>query len=307
MRTIFTLLQTLRRNGERSSGWPAGVRRSLRSRIVAFALLAVVIGTLGIAYGQYRGGRRFSPERMEMSQPQNRNGVPTWDVDQAFKDDVFTFVRIEYDSFQGWGKWMTDFPDADLNLSFRLQQLTSLKVDPNGRILRLTDPDLFRYPFIYLIEPGHISLNNDEIVALRRYLLNGGFLMVDDFWGESEWYYLAQAMKQVFPDREPVELPLEHPIFHCVYDLKEKPQIPAIGIAQYNRGTGITWERPDSKTPHYKGIFDDKGRMMAIICHNTDLGDGWEREGEDPWYFTEFSEKKAYPLGINIIFYAMTH
>ena len=200
-----------------------------------------------------------------------------------------------------------DFPDADLNLSYRLQQLTSMKVDPHGRIMRLTDPDLFRYPFIYLIEPGGIYLSPEEITALRRYLLNGGFLMVDDFWGEEEWRDLYNAMKQVFPEREPVELPLEHPIFHCVYDLKEKPQIPAIGIAIDGRSTGKTWEREDAKTPHYRGIFDDQGRLMALICHNTDLGDGWEREGEDPWYFTEFSEKKAYPLGINIIFYAMTH
>jgi hypothetical protein len=230
-----------------------------------------------------------------------------WEVDPAFKDDVFTFVRIEYDSFGRAGSWLTDFPDADLNLSYRLQQLTSLKVDPNGRIMRLTDPDLFRFPFIYIIEPGHIALSPDETVALRRYLLNGGFLMVDDFWGEEEWRALHYAMKQVFPEREPVELPLEHPIFHCVYDLKEKPQIPAIGVAMDGRSRGITWERDDARTPHYRGISDDKGRLMVMICHNTDLGDGWEREGEDPWYFTEFSEKKAYPLGINIIFYAMTH
>ena len=239
--------------------------------------------------------------------PADRNGVPKWDVDPAFKDDVFTFVRIQYNSSGRWGKWATDFPDSDLNFSFRLQQLTSLKVDPDGKIVELTDPEMFRYPFIYLIEPGHIEFMPNEIVALRRYLLNGGFLMVDDFWGENEWFTFYQAIKQVFPEREPIELPLDHPIFHCVYDLKEKPQIPSIGAAMAGRFEGRTWEREDAREVHYKGIFDDKGRMMAIICHNTDLGDGWEREGEDPWYFTEFSEKKAYPLGINIVFYAMTH
>ena len=115
-----------------------------------------------------------------------------------------------------------------------------------------------------------------------------------------------------FPDREATEIPLEHPIFHCVYDLKERPQIPAIGHAHPNNvdanGNLVTWERGwDTRDPHYRGLYDDNGRMMAIICHNTDLGDGWEREGEDPWYFREFSEKKAYPLGINIVFYALTH
>ncbi len=275
--------------------------------ICVLLMIASLVGTIGLTYGQPGIQRRFGAGRMAMELPQNRNGVPMWEVDAAFKDDVFTFVRIEYDSSGRPGAWMTDFPDADLNLSYRLQQLTSLKVDPNGRIMRLTDPELFRFPFIYLIEPGHIYLNPDEVNSLRRYLLNGGFLMVDDFWGEYEWQGLYHAMKQVFPDREPIELPLEHAIFHCVYDLKEKPQIPAIGVAINGRSAGITWEREDAKTPHYRGIFDDKGRMMALICHNTDLGDGWEREGEDPWYFTEFSEKKAYPLGINIIFYAMTH
>ena len=89
--------------------------------------------------------------------------------------------------------------------------------------------------------------------------------------------------------------------------MKETPQIPSIGHALNGRYYGRTWEREDAREVHYKAIYDDKGRMMAIICHNTDLGDGWEREGENEWYFHEFSETKAYPLGINIVFYAMTH
>ena len=182
-----------------------------------------------------------------------------------------------------------------------------MKVNPQPIILELTDPEIFKHPFLYLIEPGHISLRDEEIKALRRYCFNGGFLMVDDFWGEYEWDNFYACIKQVFPDREPLELPLEHPIFHCVYDLTERPQVPAIGQALGGRVAGITWERHDAREVHYKGIFDDKGRLMVIICHNTDLGDGWEREGEDPWYFKEFSEKKSYPLGINIVFYAMTH
>lgn len=276
------------------------------------AIVLAVTCVIGITYGQggrfgRRWGGRAEGRLIKTETPEERNGVPTWEVDPAFKTDVFTFVRLEYDSYNRPRSWLTDFPDSDLNFSFRLQQLTSMKVDPNGRILRMTDPELFQYPFVYMIEPGYIEISADEAASLRRYLLNGGFLMVDDFWGEAEWANFYRAIKQVFPDREPVELPLEHPLFHCVYDLKEKPQIPSINVAMYGKSSGITWERPDAKTPHYRGIFDDKGRMMAIICHNTDLGDGWEREGEDPWYFTEFSEKKAYPLGINIVFYAMTH
>jgi hypothetical protein len=150
-------------------------------------------------------------------------------------------------------------------------------------------------------------LSEDEVQALRQYLLNGGFLMVDDFWGQEEWYNFYREIKRVFPDREPVELPITHEIFRIVFHLKEKPQIPSIDVAMAGRDRGITWERSDAREPHYKALYDDKGRMMAIICHNTDLGDGWEREGENEWYFHEFSEKKAYPLGINIVFYAMTH
>ena len=244
----------------------------------------------------------------------NRRGVPDWESDKEFSDDVFTFVRIRYSSGyggggygRGGGRWTTDYPDSDLNFSYRLQQLTSMEVNPDGVVLELTDPKLFDYPFIYIVEPGQLMFSEGEVEALRRYLLNGGFLMVDDFWGEDEWNNFYYEIKRVFPNREPIELELEHPIFHAVFDLKERPQIPSIGHALNGRYYGRTWEREDAREVHYKAIYDDKGRMMAIICHNTDLGDGWEREGENEWYFHEFSETKAYPLGINIVFYAMTH
>ncbi len=267
----------------------------------------VVCAGVSLVFAQRYYNRRGSPRR----------GVPDWESDKEFSHDVFTFVRIQYSSGYGGygrsgrgrsgGRWATDYPDSDLNFSFRLQQLTSMEVNPDGLVLQLTDPKLFDYPFIYIVEPGDLVFSEEEVKILRNYLLNGGFLMVDDFWGEDEWYNLYYEMKRVFPDREPVELRLNHPIFHAVFDLKEKPQIPSIGAALQGRDYGITWEREDAQIPHYKAIYDDKGRMMAIICHNTDLGDGWEREGEDEWYFREFSEKKAYPLGINIVFYAMTH
>lgn len=236
-----------------------------------------------------------------------------WENDEEFPKDCFTFVRVQYNSYGNysrWGRWATDFPDSDLNFSFRLQQLTSIKVafHEEGKVLELTDEEIYDYPFLYLIEPGDLRFSDAEVESLRRYLLNGGFLMVDDFWGDWEWQNFYDEIKRVFPDREPVELPIDHPIFSCVYPLSEKPQVPAINTAQWGRSAGITWERgEDGREVHYKGIFDDKNRLMALICHNTDLGDGWEREGEDHWYFKEFSEKKAYPMGINIVYYAMTH
>ncbi|MBA3313198.1 MAG: DUF4159 domain-containing protein [Planctomycetaceae bacterium] len=284
---------------------------SIRRRLSAvLGMTIVVVAGLAIAQPPWWSGDRRGPREL----PADRKGVPDWEVDKAFEKDVFTFVRVQYDSFGGGrrrgGGWTTDWPDSDLNFSYRLQQLTSLRVNPDPISLRLTDKEIFDYPFLYMIEPGSLYFSDEEVVALRRYLLNGGFLMVDDFWGEYEWQNLYEQMKRVFPEREPVELPLEHEIFRIVYRLKEKPQVPSINAAMYGRGQGVTWEfghGGDTQTVHYKALFDDKGRMMAIICHNTDLGDGWEQEGMDPWYFKEFAEKKSYPMGINIVTYAMTH
>ena len=269
--------------------------------------LAFALG-LGISLAQFQTAREAES---------NSVGTPNWTNDPAFKKDVFTFVRIKYkvDGAHGFGhnpeeRWKIDFPDSDLNFSFRLQQMTSLKVDPDGRVLELTDTNLFDYPFIYIVEPGRLTLSDEEASILRRYLENGGFAMFDDFWGDREWIGFHKEIKKVFPNREIVDLPLEHPIFHCVFDLKEKPQVPGIEWGIASQVTGLTYEQnhgPGAQEVHYRAIYDDKGRIMVMICHNTDLGDGWEREGESEYYFHEFSEKKAYPLGINIVFYAMTH
>lgn len=271
--------------------------RFQRLTVSVAAVMVVITAVFAFAQrGRYR--REIRPELV------GRNGVPEWKNDERFKSDVFTFARVRYSDGGGWGgKWATDYPDSDLNFSYRLHELTALDVDPNGTIVELTDEALFDYPFIYVIEPGRMWLTEAEVQGLRKYLLNGGFMMVDDFWGEDEYVNFYDNIKRVFPDREPVELPLEHEIFHCVYDLKQKPQVPSIHAWQ----SGRTYERWDASEVHYRGLFDDQGRMMAIICHNTDLGDGWEREGVSADYFKEMSEKWSYPMGINIVTYAMTH
>jgi hypothetical protein len=281
------------------------------SKLRSFTLLsAAAILAAGAGLAQ-RSARDYDQEL--------GGNAPTWKVEEPFRKDVFTIVRIKshVDGRHGFGRgsnpeerWRIDAPDSDLNFSFRLQQVTSIKVNPEGKFLSITDKELFDYPFIYIVEPGRLTFTAEEVPVLRRYLLNGGFLMCDDFWGDRDWENFSQELKLIFPEREAKELPLDHPIFHCVFDLKEKPQVPGVDWGTSSEFTGITYERrrgPGAETVHYRAIVDDKDRIMVLICHNTDLGDGWEREGDNEYYFKHFSEPKAYPMGINIIFYAMTH
>lgn len=286
-------------------------------------LLGVFLAGAGLLFAQRwgfgggEGGYIEEDTRTPREVASHSTGTPTWTNPKGFEKDAFTFVRIRYASggFGGFGgfrrgnRWATDTPDSDLNLSYRLQQMTSMKVDPDGRFLRLTDPELVDYPFVYIVEPGALFLNEAEVAALRKYLLNGGFLMLDDFWGEAEWANMEHELKKVFPERNFTELSLDHPLYHCVFEIKSKGQVPNVGLgvqSEYDP-EHRTWEREDAREVHHRAIFDDKGRMMVLATHNTDNGDGWEREGESDYYFHNFSEKISYPLGINIIFYVMTH
>ncbi|MEM6469896.1 MAG: DUF4159 domain-containing protein [Planctomycetota bacterium] len=276
-------------------------RSRFRSRL--FPLLTLCVLVAGVASAQWRRGRFRTIQ-------EDRRGVPTWEVDANFPGDTFTFARVRYDSYYGragGAGWSTDYPDSDLNFSLRLHQLTTIKVNPEPVIVNLTDPDLSDYPFLYMIEPGSLVFSEPEVEGLRRYLLAGGFLMVDDFWGDSQYANLEYELSRVFPDRQPFEVPLEHEIFHIVYDMEEKPQVPAARRGGYQQSWEYSRDGSDTRTPSYRAITDDKDRIMVFICHNTDLGDGWEREGENEYYFREYSVKKAYPMGINIVTYAMTH
>jgi hypothetical protein len=268
---------------------------------LAVAIGASLVAAVSIAQWQ-RGRVQRLPDRSE---------YPMWAVDEEFKHEVFTFARVQYDSdgFVRRGRnWDNDFPDCDWNFSVRLHELTSMEVDPEGTVVRLTDPELFDYPFIYMSNVGRMSLSDEEVLALRRYLLNGGFLMADDFWAPAAWDHVSTQMKRVFPNRKPRELTSDHEIFHIVYDLKGKPQVPS--IFAWQRGYTFEYWHGDpqgDEDPHFWGFFDDDGHLMALFCHNNDIGDGWEREGENTEYFHQYSERVSYPLGINIVTYALTH
>jgi hypothetical protein len=256
-------------------------------------------------------------------------GTPAWSNPKGFEKDVFTFARAIFkvgpNSAPGYGRgrrlgWWVDFPDADLNLSYRLQQMTSMRTDPDGRVLKLTNPELHDYPFLLMEHPGYMTLREDEVAGLRKYLLAGGVLAVIDFWNTREWEGFAAQMKRVLPDRQWTELPMEHPIFHCVFDLKgpmQHLQVPTMQFwnqmhnpddpnsyvhrrPTYDRGEG-------SEKMSVRALHDEKGNVMVIAFHNSDVTDGWEREGEYQDYFEVFSERVSYPLGVNLIFYLMTH
>lgn len=293
---------------------------SLQPSPKKLSLLGVFALVVVLSVAQFRGeGWLPNADTVKTAREveSHSTGTPMWTNSVGFERDTFTFARIRFHrapyGTRSGGNWHTDFPDSDLNLSHRLQQMTSIKVNPDGRVLNLTDKELADYPWIYMVEPGRMVLTDEEVVALRKYLLNGGFLMADDFWGEVQWDNFASQLKRAFPDREFTELPMEHPIFHCVFDLqmpKNKLQVPNIRTGMESQYSGITWEYHDGeecRDVHVRALFDDKGRMIAIATHNTDNGDGWEREGESDFYFRNFSEKISYPLGINIIYYAMTH
>jgi len=264
---------------------------------LVFGVCLTIAISSAVAQQGRRGWRRPVPARSDF---------PTWDINPQFKSDVFTFARVRYTPHYHRG-WDADYPDADWNFSLRLQQLTSLKVNPDSVVVELTDPQLFDYPFIFLSAPYSVIYTEPEVQSLRRYLLNGGFMMVDEFWGTIQWDHFYRQMKRVLPECEPQELTIDHDIFHCVFDFKEFPQATAIHFWQqgytYHPVPGTELDH----SPHFYGLLDRAGRMMVLLCHNNDLCDGWEREGEDKEFFERFSVKCSYPMGVNIVTYAMTH
>jgi hypothetical protein len=209
--------------------------------------------------------------------------------------------------FRGRGSWTTDWPEAE---HFFMQGLTRLtKVDgtevsvyngAGGERISLEDDSIFDYPFLYAVEVGHWALTLEEAAKLREYLLRGGFLITDDFHGTEEWAGFAAVMQRVFPDRPIVDIPEEAEVFHVVYDLDEKVQIPGLA-ALY---AGVTYEK-DGYEPEWRGIFDDDGRLMVAINHNMDLGDAWEH-ADTPGY-PEPMTALAYRFAVNYVIYAMTH
>ncbi|HXV64963.1 MAG TPA: DUF4159 domain-containing protein [Vicinamibacteria bacterium] len=246
------------------------------------------------------------------------NRVPPRFPDQEdLKERSFTFARVMYQSVRdeplGHG-WNTDYPNSDVNFMIRLSELTKARVAldgegmPNHVVVTLTDDALFNYPFIFMSDVGTAGFTEIEAERLRDYLKRGGILYVDDFWGTSAWDHWSREIGRVLPpDEYPiVDIPPDHPVLQMFFTVRKIPQVPSIQFWRRSGGTSTSERGYDSEQPHFRGIFDAERRLMVIMTHNTDIADGWEREGEDDEFFYRFSIR-AYPLGVNIAIYAMTH
>jgi len=233
--------------------------------------------------------------------------------DDILVDDAageFNFVRVRFNTYFsgggfrggfGDGPWAIDFPDADTNFLRGVSRLTNIRVMSNPIVLEFDDPEIFDYPFLYMLEVGQgggIVLSPAEIENLRQYLLRGGFLLIDDFWGQRQWDNFYAAFSQLFPDREIVELSPDHEIFHVYYDIDGPQMIPALYRSDEYGEQGIN-------TASNHAILDDQGRVMVLINWNSDMGDGWEHTYH-PDYPTRYANS-AYRLGINYLMYSLTH
>lgn len=269
------------------------------------------------------GGLLFAASISAAQLPQLRGGQrPGGRVSSGIKwarfddfDGSFIVCRLYFDigNWGNGGNWRVDYPRADINLTFRLSELTTTSVMRHPReefnhvVVRATDPLIYHCPFVMMTEPGRLDFSPDEAVGLRDYLLKGGFLWVDDFWGTFAWENFADQMAAVLPPGQfpIVELPLSHQVFHSLYEIRHKTQIPNAGF--WTSTGGATSEQGfDSAEPHIRAISDDRGRVMVLISHNTDFGDAFEREGDSHQYFLQFAAD-AYAFGINAIVYAMSH
>lgn len=274
-------------------------RRSLT--VTVAATIIVLAATAVFAQRIWFGGYGYTP--------------PRFPTEQTFKGS-FNFCRAMFQSNRREKRgWSTDYPGADLNFSTRLAELTKAPVTmrqdaegedaPDAVVVRLTDEALFKCPYVLMQDAGTAAFSPEEVVRLREYLLKGGFVFASDYWGDLAREQLDEQLALALPPSQYpiVDLPLNHSIWRTLFNVTTVPQMPSI---QSWRRSGGNTDRGVIDPPSARGIADEDGRLMVVMLHNTDVPDGWEREGEDPEYFYRFSPD-AYAVGINIVLYAMTH
>jgi hypothetical protein len=264
-------------------------------------LAAAVLAFVAALCAFQRPFRQYpAAERYNLPLPSDWNDKTEW-----------VFGRLMY-PWNGWGfywggdwregssNWTIDYPRSDRHLVTAVRRLTRINARSVEQPVNLDDGDQYDWPWLYAVEVGHWKLTDDHARGLREYLLRGGFFMCDDFHGTTEWENFLEGMKRVFPERPIVEIDDADPIFHTLYDLDHRFQVPG---AQYLYSGRLS--EKDGTVPHWRGIYDDRGRLMVAICFNMDLGDSWEW-ADAPEYPARFSDL-GLRIGVNYIVYAMTH
>lgn len=271
---------------------------SVRSITISLFLL---LSLWTAVYGYQRGRPWWYDEDTNVYTPPDAN-----------EKTEYAFARLQYPSYgrvadRIWnmrGNWTIDYPKADRQFVQGVRRLTRIHTRSVEQVVDLVSDEepsrIYDWPWVYVVEPGHWELTQPQADRLRDYLLRGGFLMTDDFHGTFEWEVFMESMRRVFPDRPVVDIDSKDAIFHVLYELDERFQVP--GVVTF--GTGRTYEY-DGVEGKWRGIYDDKGRIMVAICHNMDLGDAWEW-ADHPNYPEKYASM-AYKIGINYIIYAMTH
>ena len=267
---------------------------------------AAILLSMAMATGAFAQGPRFREGR-----------IPPRFAPPQMPDASMTICRLAYRSTRseaGGIGWLTDYPFAEMNLLTRLSELTKTPVSrddrhrPNSYVVRPTDPTLFNCPMLVASDVGTIGLEEEDLDPLRTYLLKGGFLWVDDFWGTPAWRQWSTQIGRVLPPSEyPIsDIPSDDPVLRTMFSLTHVPQVTNIQFWRGVDGTTTSERGADSAQVDFRAIRDKQGRIMVLMTHNTDLGDSWEREGEDPGYFYQFSPD-GYAVGIDVLLYVLTH
>jgi hypothetical protein len=280
-----------------------------RARILLVLVLALSSSYAYAQFGQ-RGFEGFGGLRGEQGDPAELPETQMPDRDFTACHMLYTSVRREAN---GAG-WRTDYPWGERHLMMRLSEITKTRVSkltgdtPHSWLVRLTDEALFDCSFLMASDVGTIGLSPGEALGLRLYLEKGGFLWVDDFWGEAAWSQWSRELAKAMPPAEyPIEdVPMTDPIFRTMFEVTKIPQVTSIRFWRASNGRVTSERGAESAVPHFRALRDKQGRIIAVMTHNTDVSDSFEREGDDPQFFYQFSPD-GYALGINVMLYALTH
>jgi hypothetical protein len=284
----------------------SSIRRTSGRRLRTRLSLVLVLGTwclgVGLAYAQFGFG--------ELNYPIRR-------APKVFPDRNFVVCRLAYRQVRrepDGGGWRTDYPYGEINLTTRFAELTKAPVSrgpdrqPNYYVVEATDDELFQCPFLIGSDVGTVGFTQEEADRLRSYLLKGGFLWVDDFWGDAAWEQWSREIGKALPPSEFAieDVSLDDPIFRSQFIVTRVPQITNIRFWRMTRGQETSERGEETRVPHFRAIRDSHRRIMVVMTHNSDVADSWEREGEDPAFFYQFSPD-GYALGIDVLLHAMTH